>query len=204
MRFQQHVSTFLISMEEKTMTRIVLVFGLISGAIAAALMWILMGIVKSGAINFDNGMIWGYATMIIALSLVFFGIKSYRDNNGGHITFLKGLQVGILISLISSVCYAASWELYYRGSGQEFLQKYTAYYLDKMKADGASDTEIEKARVEGEQFMQLYENFFVRFAMTLMEILPVGIIVTIISAALLRRREVLPDGPVATMSGAAP
>lgn len=174
------------------MTRIVLIFGLISGAIAAGLMWILIAVQNNGSVNLDNGMIWGYATMIIALSLVFFGVKSYRDNNGGHITFLKGLQVGILISIICGVCYAASWELYYRGSGQEFLQKYTAHYLDKMKKDGASNAEIEKARVEGEQFMELYKNFFVRFGMTLMEILPVGVIVTLISAALLRKRDILP------------
>lgn len=174
------------------MARIVLIFGLISGAIAAGLMWLLVGVVNKGSIDFDNGMFWGYATMIVALSLVFFGIKSYRDNNGGRITFLKGLQIGILISLISAVCYATSWEFYYRGSGQEFLQKYTAHYLDKMKADGASDAEVEKARVDGEQFIKLYENFFVRFGMTMMEILPVGIIVTVVSAALLKRRELLP------------
>lgn len=73
------------------MTKIVLIFGLISGVIAGGLMWILMGTVNTGSIDFDNGMIWGYATMIIALSLVFFGIKSYRDNHGGRITFVKGL-----------------------------------------------------------------------------------------------------------------
>lgn len=173
------------------MTKIVLIFGFISGAISAGLMWILIAVVNTGSINIDNGMIWGYATMIIALSLVFFGIKSYRDNHGGRITFFKGLQVGILISLISAVCYATSWELYYSGSGQEFLQKYTAHYLDKMKESGASDAEIEKQRVEGEQFMELYRNFFVRFPMTLMEILPVGIIVTLVSAALLRKRDML-------------
>jgi hypothetical protein len=174
------------------MLRIVLIFGLISGAIAAGLMWILMGVVKDGGIDFENGMTWGYATMIVALSLIFFAIKSYRDNNGGRITFWKGLQIGILISLISGVCYAASWELYYRGSGQEFLQKYTAYYLDKMKQEGKSDAEVETARTESQQFMELYRNFFIRFPMTLMEILPVGIIVSLISAALLRRRELLP------------
>lgn len=174
------------------MTKIVLIFGLISGGIAGALMWILMGSVTTGSVNFDNGMVWGYATMIIALSLVFFGIKSYRDNHGGHISFLRGLQVGILISLISSFCYAASWEIYYPKVGAEFMQKYTTYYLDKMKADGASDAEIEKARVEGNEFMEMYKNFFVRFAFSLMEILPVGFIVTLISAALLRKRELLP------------
>lgn len=174
------------------MAKIVLIFGLISGAIAALLMWILVSFMKTDGSNMDNGMLFGYATMIIALSLVFFGIKSYRDNNGGRITFLKGLQVGILISLICGVCYAVSWELYYRGSGQEFLKTYTTYYLDKMKKDGASDAEVEKARVEGEQFMELYKNFFVRFGITVMEILPVGIIITLVSAALLRKRDILP------------
>ena len=177
------------------MTKIVLVFGLISGAIAGLLMWILMSFVGGGTIDFDSGMLWGYATMIIALTLIFFGIKSYRDNNGGQITFVKGLQIGLLISLISGICYAAAWEIYYPKVGDEFMQKYTAHELDKMKASGASEAEIENARVESEKFMELYKNFFVRFAMSLMEILPVGIIVTLISALLLRRREVLPAQP---------
>lgn len=178
------------------MTKIVVIFGLISGAIAAGLMWLLIASVNSGSVNLDNGMLWGYATMIIALSLIFFGIKSYRDNNGGHISFFKGLQVGILISLISAVCYAASWEIYYRGSGQEFLQKYTAHYLEQLKKDGASEAEIEKSRADMVQFMENYQNFFVRFGITMMEILPVGVIVTLVSAGLLRKREVLPAEPV--------
>src|SRR6185369_423751 len=102
---------------------------------------------------------------------------------GGQIGFLRGLLIGILISLISGFCYAASWEVYHMtGRDQEFMQKYTAYYRDKMKQSGASDAGLEKARIEGEQFTELYKNFFVRFGMTLMEILPVGVIVTILSA----------------------
>ena len=174
------------------MTKIVLIFGLISGAIAGFLMWILMSLVGKESIDFDMGMIWGYATMIIALSLVFFGIKSYRDNNGGRITFLKGLQVGILISLISAVCYGISWEAYYRTSGADFIQQYSAHYIDQMRAKGASDTEIAETQTQMDQFGEMYKNFFVRFGMTLMEILPVGIVVTLISAALLRRRDLLP------------
>ena len=174
------------------MTKIVLIFGLISGAIAGGLMWLLVTFVKSDGVDFDNAVFVGYATMIIALSMVFFGIKSYRDNHGGRITFVKGLQVGILISLISAVCYAACWEIYYPSVGQEFMEKYTAYHLDKMRAEGASEVEIEQARTEGQQFTEMYKNFFVRFAFSLMEIVPVGIVVTLISAALLRRRELLP------------
>ncbi|MCV4639501.1 DUF4199 family protein, partial [Escherichia coli] len=85
--------------------------------------------------------------------------------------------MGILISLISAVCYAASWEIYYRGSGQEFLQKYTAHYLEQLKKDGASEAEIEKSRADMAQFMENYQNFFIRFGITMMEILPVGVIV---------------------------
>lgn len=177
------------------MKKIVLIFGLISGTIAAVLMWLLMTFVSKDAINFDNAMFVGYATMIIALSLVFFGIKSYRDNNGGHITFLKALQVGILISIISALCYAVSWELYYPSIGDEFMQKYTAYYLDKMRQESASAIDIQKARIESEQFMEMYKNFPIRFAFSLLEILPVGIIVTFISAALLRKRDILPKHP---------
>lgn len=174
------------------MAKIVIIFGLISGAIAGFLMWLLMQTVHTDFINFDNGVFWGYATMIVALSVVFFGIKSYRDNNGGKISFLKGVEVGLLISLISAVCYAASWEIYYPKIGEEFMQKYTVYYLDKMRSEGAPEAEIEKARVEGEKFMEMYRIFYIRFAFSMIEILPVGIIVTLISAALLRKRELLP------------
>ena len=174
------------------MKKIVLTFGLISGAIAAGLMWLMMGLFKTGTVNFDNGEIFGYTTMIVALSMVFFGIKSYRDNNGGRIGFWKGVQVGILISLISAACYAVSWEVYYRTSGGDFMQEYTAHYIEKMKEKGAPPEEIEKTQKDMAYFGEMYKNPIIRFGMTLLEILPVGILVTFISAALMRRRELLP------------
>ena len=172
------------------MKKVVLTFGLISGVIIAALMWLMLAMMKAGFTS--HSLLMGYATMIIALSLVFFGIKSYRDNNGGKITFFKGLQIGILISLISAVCYGISWEAYYRTSGADFMQQYTAQYIDQMRAKGSSDNEIAKTQREMDDFGELYKDFFVRFGMTLMEILPVGIVVTLISAGLLRRKELLP------------
>lgn len=179
------------------MTRMVLIFGLISGAIAAALMWIMLAAMNSGTIDLEHGSmayVTGYASMIISLSLVFFGIKSYRDNNGGHITFFKGLQVGILIGLICAVCYATSWEVYFRTGGSNFMQEYSQKYVEHMKQDGATDDQIVEAQAEMAQMTELYKNFFFRFAITLTEILPVAIVVTLVSAALLRKRELLPAG----------
>jgi hypothetical protein len=174
------------------MKKIVLTFGLISGAIVAGLLWLMMGLFKTGVVNFDNGEIFGYTTMIIALSMVFFGIKSYRDNNGGVIGFWKGVQVGILISLIAAACYAVSWEVYVRTSGGSFMEEYTAHYIQKMKEKGASAEEIAKTEQDMAAFGEMYKNPVIRFAMTLLEILPVGIIVTFISAALIRRKEMVP------------
>jgi hypothetical protein len=173
------------------MTRIVLTFGLISGAIAAGLMWLMLSLFSTGTVNFDNGEIFGYATMLIALSMIFFGIKSYRDNNGGRIGFWRGIQVGLLISLISAACYGISWEVYYQSSSGSFMQEYTEHYLEKMKQRGASPTEVEAAAKQMADIGEMYKNPVIRFAMTIMEILPVGIIVTFVSAALLRKREVL-------------
>jgi len=171
------------------MKKVVLTFGLISGVIITALMWLMLALMKAGVSS--HSLVFGYATMIIALSLVFFGIKSYRDNNGGRITFLKGLQIGILISLISAVCYGISWEAYYRTSGGDFMQQYTAQHIEQLKANGASDDEIANTQKQMDQFAEQYKNFFVRFGMTVMEIMPVGVIVTLLSAGLLRRKELL-------------
>ena len=175
------------------MKKVVLTFGLISGVIIAALMWLMLALMNAGFTS--HSLLIGYATMIIALSLVFFGIKSYRDSNGGRITFFKGLQIGILISLISGVCYGLSWEAYYRTSGGDFMQQYTVQYIDEMRTKGSSEDEIAKTQKEMDQFAEQYKNFFVRFGMTLMEIMPVGIVVTLISAGLLRRKELLPAEP---------
>ncbi|MFZ1700481.1 MAG: DUF4199 domain-containing protein [Pyrinomonadaceae bacterium] len=172
------------------MKKIVIAFGLISGVVITALMWLMLALVSAGVAS--HSVVFGYAIMVIALSLVFFGVKSYRDNNGGKITFFKGLQVGILISLIAALCYGISWEAYYRTDGGDFIEQYSVQYVEEMRSNGASDAEIAETQKQMAEFAEQYKNFFVRFGMTLMEILPVGVIVTLISAGLLRRKELLP------------
>jgi hypothetical protein len=150
---------------------------------------------SKGIINFDNGEYFGYGSMLVALAMVFFGIKSFRDNqNGKTIGFWKGAQVGILISLLASLVYAASWETYMQLNPQNtFIEEYTDHYIGKLKEKGASTEEIEKTRNEMASMTEMYKNPVIRFGMTLMEILPVGIIVTLLSAAILRKKEVLAE-----------
>ncbi|MEQ8302603.1 MAG: DUF4199 domain-containing protein [Cyclobacteriaceae bacterium] len=172
------------------MSKVVLTFGLIAGAIVAALMWLSQPLMANGTISFENGMLVGYATMIIALSLVFVGVKSYRDNhNNGVLSFGKGFQVGIFIALVASFIYAVSWEAYLTTLDGDFMEQYSAQYIEQMEANGASDEEVEEMKVEMTSMSEMYKNPLIRFAMTLMEIVPVGLLITLISAFILKQNE---------------
>ena len=177
------------------MRKIVITYGLISGAIITCLFLISMYLWSKGIITFDNGEYFGYGSMLVALSMVFFGIKSYRDNqNRKSIGFWKGAQVGILISLLASFVYAAGWEVYMQTNPENtFFDKYTEHYIGKLKEKGALQEEIDKTTNEMASMKVMYNNPIIRFGMTLMEILPVGMIVTLLSAAILRRKEVLAE-----------
>ena len=172
------------------MKKIVLIYGLIAGVIVSSIFYIAH---PAGAINFENGMYIGYASMIIAFSLIFFGVKNYRDNHlNGVITFGKAFKIGILVTLIASVMYAFSWEIYFNLYAQDFMQKYSEAYLTGLANEGASAAEIASAKAQLETNSELYKNPIFRFLFTLVEIVPVGLVVTLICAALLRRPQFLP------------
>jgi hypothetical protein len=175
------------------MKKIILTYGLIAGAIVSAMMLISMPLYNKGVINMDYGELIGYTTMVIALSMVFFGIKSFRDNHqNGAITFGKGLQVGLLISVIATLMYAFAWEITYSRMSEEFTQKMSERHIEKIKAGGATEAEVQAAKKEMASFVEMYKNPFVRFGMTTMEIFPVGLVISLLSAGLLRRKEFLP------------
>ena len=175
------------------MKKIVLTFGLISGAIVSAMFMITMPLYKNGTLSMDNGEIIGYSTMVISLSLIFFGIKSYRDNHlSGVIKFGKAFQVGLLIAVIASLFYAISWEFTFNFFMPDFMDQYADMCITKAKTGGAGPAEIQKVMDQINAMKEIYKNPFLRFGMTLMEIFPVGVLIALISAGVLRKREVLP------------
>ena len=179
------------------MKKVILVYGLIAGTIVGGLMLLTMPLWDQGIINFDNGELVGYTTMVVALSMVFFGIKSYRDNHaGGVITFWTGCKIGLMITLVAGIMYALAWEISYARMGESFTKEMNEYYLnetmEEMKAEGASEKEMQEARAEWANFAEMYKNPLIRFPVTLMEILPVGILITLASAGILRNKAILP------------
>jgi hypothetical protein len=177
------------------MKRVILIFGLLAGALISGFVIVMIGLWENSGVIFDSELL-GYASMVIALSMVFFGIKSYRDNyQKGVIRFWKGVQIGALITLLASLMYTITWETYHRvnpAGYASFINKYCDSTINKKKAEGVSAAEIEQVVKRLQNMKKLMENPAIRFGMTLMEILPVGIIITLISAAVLRKKELLP------------
>lgn len=169
------------------MKRTVLVFGLIAGAILSATMFATMPF--HDRIGPDAGMAIGYTAMVLAFLLVYFGIRSYRDTVlGGAITFRRALGVGTLITLVASLCYVASWQVIYYGFAPDFAEKYAAASIERARADGATEAELARQRERMEHWAELYHNPLFNAGMTLMEPLPVGLIMTLVCAGMLRRK----------------
>ena len=169
------------------MKKTVLTFGLIAGVIISVLMdgSVLLG----DKIGSGHSLILGYVNMVASFLLIYFGIRSYRDNVlAGQISFGRAFVCGILITLITTVCYVATWEVLYFNFMPHFMDSYFAAQIHKVQSSGLAPATI-AAKVAGiEHSQQLYQNPFVNMAYTFMEPLPVGLIITLISAAVLRRK----------------
>jgi hypothetical protein len=177
------------------MKRTVLIFGLISGAISSALMFLTLPLMDHSSV------VLGYTTIFLSLLLVFFGIRSYRENaGGGSITFGRGFKVGILITLISCVFYVGSWEIIYYKIMPDFADKYAAQTIAEMKQKGASDAAIAETQKKMVDMKAMLANPLMNAAMTFIEPFPVGLVMTLVSAWILRRRTAAPPIAAATMA----
>lgn len=168
------------------MKKNIIVCGLIGGFVSIIGFLITHG---SGSMDFDMGMIYGYASMLLAFSLIFVAVKNYRDkHNSGSVTFGKAFMIGLYITLIASTIYVCTWLITYYFFEPDFLEKYSAYMVEKLKESGASQAEIDKQVNDMKGFAEMYKNPFLNAAFTYMEILPVGLIVSLIAAAILKRK----------------
>lgn len=169
------------------MKKSVLTFGLIAGLIISLLMdssFLLARRIGSG-----HSMLLGYTIMVASFLLVYFGIRSYRDNSlAGHISFGRAFACGLLITLITTAFYVASWEILYFNFMPHFMDGYFAAQIHQVQASHL-DPAVIAARVAAiRHSQQLYQNPLVNIAYTFIEPLPVGLLITLLSAAVLRRK----------------
>src|SRR6185295_13922229 len=94
------------------MKKTVVTFGLLSGGVSSLMMLLTLPFIER--IGFDRGAIFGYTAILMSFLLVFFGVRSYRENvGGGAVSFGRAFTVGLLITLVSCVFYVATWEIIY-------------------------------------------------------------------------------------------
>jgi len=174
------------------MKKNIIVYGLIAGVVVSTLMLLSVNSIshREGNFDFNTSLLIGYASMLIAFSLVFVGIRNYRDKyNEGVISFGKAFKIGIMIVLIASTMYVVAWLIDYFYFIPDFAEKYAAHTIDKLKASGASQQEIDKQVKDMANFAAMYKNPFYNAMMTYIEILPVGLVVTLISSLILKRKQ---------------
>jgi hypothetical protein len=174
------------------MVRLIAVYGTIAGLVVAIPMVWFMVTMKPGA-AMEGGALYGYLTMILALTAVFLGIKHYRDRVlGGAIKFGQALLVGLGISAVASVIYVIGWELSLELSGFDFAESYTKAMLDAARAKGTSEAELQEMLAATESFTTRYKNPLFRLPITFIEMFPVGVLISLVSAGLLRNSRLLP------------
>lgn len=168
------------------MKNTILKYGLLSGGVSALLMTATIPFVDQ--IGFEYGTIIGYTEMVISFLFVYFGIRSYRDTVlDGRIGFFRAVGVGLLITLISCVCYVIAWEIIFYNVMPDFADRYIGYLVEQLQAKGAPQSEIDGILRQGDQWKTLYANPLTMAAITILEPLPVGVLITFVSAAVLRR-----------------
>lgn len=169
------------------MKKTILTFGLISGLISSLMM--VATVPFAHRIGFNKALVVGYTTMVLSFLLVSFGIRSYRDSIGnGHITFTRAFAVGISITLISCIFYVVTWEILYFNFMHDFMDNYNAHTIENLKASGASAAAIQVQVEQLKKFKEQYENPLFNSLMTFIEPFPVGLAITLLSAAVLRKK----------------
>jgi hypothetical protein len=173
------------------MLRIILIYGIIGGIIVAVPMVLTMRSTTAGTIP-ENAALYGYLSMLLAFTMVFVGIKHYRDKVlGGVIRFLPALGVGLGISAVASLFWVVGWEATL-AAGFDFGGAYTDSVVAAAEARGAGAAEVEALRAETAEFLAMYANPLFRLPITFIEMFPLGVLISLLSAGLLRNSRFLP------------
>jgi hypothetical protein len=176
------------------MLTLALRYGLASGAIVIAV--IILGIALSAGQGHGHAFSsqWlGYLVMIVALSMIFLAIREYRNKTlGGIIKFLPAFGLGLLVAAIAGVAYVIGWEIYLAATNYRFMENYVAQMIEAKRSAGVAGPELAAYSAELNEMKDAYRNPLFRLPMTFAEIFPMGLLIALISAAILRNPKILP------------
>jgi hypothetical protein len=172
------------------MKKNIILSGVFAGVFLAAVMVISTSLCYQKE-DFEGSMLIGYASMILAFSVIFVAVKNFRDKvNSGFVTFGKAFGTGLIITVIASSVYVLVWLVDYYLFIPDFMDKYGAHMIREAKREGASQAELSKTAAEVANYKEMYKNPLVIVLMTYLEIIPVGLIISLITALILKRKPI--------------
>lgn len=172
------------------MRKTALIYGAVAGSIVIAS--IVIGFLL-GADHENHNLALGYLIMIVALSMIFIAVKQHRDRQGGGvIKFGQALLLGVMIAAVAGVFYVVGWEGYLAATNYTFMESYVEHAIQTERAAGVSGAALDAKIAKLEAMKSQYANPLFRLPITFMEIFPVGLVIAIVSAAILRNPKALP------------
>ncbi|NCO47722.1 MAG: DUF4199 domain-containing protein [Sphingomonadales bacterium] len=173
------------------MQKIAITYGILAGTIT--IVTLILGLTVSDGGSFLSSETFGYLTMLVALSMIFIGIKRYRDQElGGVIRFLPAFAMGLAIAVIAGIIYTVVWEFYLMVSGYDFINSYVNAAIEAKRSANLPAGKLAQDIAALEEMRSDYGKIYIRMPMTFLETFPVGLVIALISAAVLRNPKILP------------
>lgn len=165
------------------MKKYILIFGIILGTILCVNMVVMVNLMMNNP-DFKGNDLLGYVAMVVVFSLIYFGIRNYRNKQlDGFITFGKAFKTGFFIALLASTMYVVTWLFFYYLFVPDFLDYYIEYVLKL-----TSEEDLAEKTKEMQNFKEMYENPFFVVLVTYAEVLPIGLVVALISSLVLKKK----------------
>lgn len=170
------------------MKKAILRYGLY-GAASICILFLLSMLIGDN-LSYSVQEIIGYASMVVSLSFVFFGIRHFRDKiNDGTVSFGKALLLGLAISLITALAFGVLDVVYIKYINPDFTEEYYARSLERLE-ETLPAAEFESERVKMESDKELFMNPVISFIVMSMTVLIIGFIISLLSAMVLQRKKI--------------
>lgn len=169
------------------MKKAVLTFGFISGALAVGLLLATLPFINTHDLGKADTI--GYTSMVLSALIVYFGVRSYRDAGASPITFGRAFAVGCLITLVSCACYMLAFQIIYFGAMPDFGEKFAECMVERVRASGAAPNEIAETARQAQALKQMYDRPATNAALTFATTFPIGLIASVVSAVILRKKK---------------
>ena len=170
------------------MKKTIIRYGIASGLVISVFMIISMYLYSKDGFDFSGCMYYGFGTMLVALSLIYFAIRQYRNLEPEKYKYGTALLIGLGISLVCAIMYVITWEIIFNNFFPDFMEKYAQFYLQGLEQKGMAATELAAQKAQMDEQVIMYQKTWYRMGITFTEIFPMGLLVSLVAPIFVRKK----------------